>query len=77
MEQNGTHNMKPTKPRFNFSFRMLRRSGYRLGICIDPYTWQANEWVSGPSEKGVRFTLDLLFVAFKCTICHQEAYYEP
>lgn len=69
--------MTLTKPRFNFSFRMPRRPGLRLGVCIIPYNWQANEWVSGPNEKGIRFILDLLFVTFNCTLCYQEAYYKP
>ena len=69
--------MTPTKPRFRITFKAYRRDGFRLGVDVVPFTWLANEWVDGPTEKGVRFTLDLLFVAFKCTICHQEAYYEP
>ena len=69
--------MTPTKPRFRITFKAQRRDGFRLGVDVIPFTWHANEWVSGPSEKGVRFVLDLLFVTFKCNIYREDAYYEP
>ena len=69
--------MTPTKPRFRITFKAFRRKGIRLGIDAIFFTWYANEWVDGPTEKGVRFVLDLLFITFKCNIYREDAYYEP
>ena len=69
--------MTPTKPRFRITFKAHRRDGFRLGVDVVPFTWLANEWVDGPTEKGVRFVLDLLFITFKCNIYREDAYYEP
>jgi len=69
--------MTPTKPRYRIKINTHRRDGIHLGISAIPFTWHANEWVEGPSEKGVRFVLDLLFITFKCNIYREDAYYEP
>lgn len=69
--------MTSTKPRFRITFKAHRRDGFRLGVDVIPFTWRSNEWVDGPSEKGIRFVLDLLFVTLKCNIYREDAYYTP
>ena len=69
--------MTPTKPRLRITFKAHRRDGFRLGLDVVPFTWHANEWVEGPSEKGVKFVLDLLFITLKCNIYREDVYYTP
>jgi hypothetical protein len=69
--------MTPTKPRFRITFKAFRCKGVRLGVAAMSFKWYANEWVDGPNEKGVCFTLDLLFVTLKCNIYREDAYYTP
>jgi hypothetical protein len=69
--------MTPTKPRFRIKINTRRRDGIHLGVSAVPFAWDANEWVDGPSERGIRLTLDLLFITFTCSIFRQGAYYSP